>query len=56
VCDQVFNVCNTTIIQDAWRRGQKIIVHGWIYDLGDGLLKDLGVCVSSLKELRLLQE
>jgi carbonic anhydrase len=56
VCDQVFNVCNTTIIQDAWRRGQKFIVHGWIYDLGDGLLKDLGVCVSSLKELRILQE
>jgi carbonic anhydrase len=46
VCDQVFNACNTTIIQDAWRRGQKIMVHGWIYDLGDGLLKDLGVSVS----------
>ena len=56
VCDQVFNVCNTTIIQDAWRRGQKIMVHGWIYDLGDGLLKDLGVCVSSRKELRILQQ
>jgi len=53
---QVVNVCNTTILQDAWRRGQKITVHGWIYDLGDGLLKDLGVCVSSPKELGILQE
>ena len=55
-CDQVFNVCNTTIIQDAWNRGQKVMVHGWIYDLGDGLLKDLGVCISSRKELGSLQE
>jgi carbonic anhydrase len=55
-CDQVFNVCNTTIIQDAWSRGQKVMVHGWIYDLGDGLLKDLGVCLSSRKELGSLQE
>jgi carbonic anhydrase len=56
VCDQVFNVCNTTIVQDAWRRRQKVMVHGWIYDLGDGLLKDLGVSVSSGKDLRILQE
>jgi len=45
---QVANVCHTTIVQDAWRRGQSLTVHGWIYALGDGLLRDLGmvICVS----------
>ncbi|MFA6290989.1 MAG: carbonate dehydratase [Victivallales bacterium] len=56
VCDQVINVGNTTIMQDAWRRGQKTTVHGWIYDLADGLLRDLGVCISSLEELNNLQK
>lgn len=42
---QVANVCHTTIVQDAWRRGQTLTVHGWIYGLGDGLLRDLGLCV-----------
>ena len=42
---QVANVCHTTIVQDAWRRGQSLTVHGWIYSLRDGLLKDLGVVV-----------
>src|SRR4051812_24736271 len=37
---QVANVCHTTIVQDAWRRGQPVTVHGWIYRLADGLLKD----------------
>jgi carbonic anhydrase len=44
---QVANVCHTTIVQDAWRRGQSITVHGWIYSLHDGLLRDLGVVVES---------
>jgi carbonic anhydrase len=44
---QVANVCHTTIIQDAWRRGQTVTVHGWIYALSDGLLKDLGLVVES---------
>ena len=39
---QVANVCHTTIVQDAWRRGQEVAVHGWIYKLADGLLRDLG--------------
>ena len=39
---QVANVCHTTIVQDAWRRGQQVAVHGWIYSLHDGLLRDLG--------------
>jgi carbonic anhydrase len=44
VMAQVENVCHTTIVQDAWRRGQKLAVHGWVYTLADGLLRDLGVC------------
>jgi carbonic anhydrase len=42
---QVANVGHTTIVQDAWHRGQELTIHGWIYDLGDGLLRDLGLCV-----------
>ncbi|MFT3917809.1 MAG: carbonate dehydratase [Anaeromyxobacteraceae bacterium] len=41
VASQVANVCHTTIVQDAWRRGQPLAVHGWIYDLADGLIRDL---------------
>jgi carbonic anhydrase len=44
---QVANVCHTTIVQDAWRRGQSVTVHGWIYSLRDGLLRDLGTVVES---------
>jgi carbonic anhydrase len=44
---QVANVCHTTIIQDAWRRGQAVTVHGWIYSLHDGLLRDLGMVIES---------
>lgn len=47
VIEQVQNVCATTIVQDAWSRGQQLSVHGWIYSLTDGLLRDLGVCTSS---------
>ena len=41
VIEQVRDVCQATIVQDAWRRGQPLAVHGWIYDLHDGLLRDL---------------
>jgi carbonic anhydrase len=44
---QAANVRRTTVVQEAWRRGQRLSVHGWIYDLRDGLLKDLGVTVSA---------
>lgn len=44
---QVANVCHTTIVQDAWQRGQAVTIHGWIYSLADGLLRDLGAVVSS---------
>jgi carbonic anhydrase len=43
VIGQVDNVGNTTIVNDAWRRGQSLAVHGWIYDVADGLLRDLQV-------------
>lgn len=41
VMEQVNNVCNTTVVRDARRRGDKLSVHGWIYDIGNGILKDL---------------
>jgi carbonic anhydrase len=43
VVEQVTNVCQTTIAEDAWERGQDLTVHGLVYDLRDGLLQDLGV-------------
>jgi len=43
VVTQVRHVCQTTIVQDAWRRGQSLTIHGWIYSLQDGLLRDLHV-------------
>lgn len=54
--EQVINVGNTTIIRDAWGRGQELAIHGWIYDIADGLLKDLNVCITSCKELDILQK
>jgi len=51
VIEQVMNVCRTTIIQDAWARGQTLAVHGWIYGLHDGLLRDLNMTVSRPDEL-----
>ena len=48
VVAQVRNVCQTTIVQDAWRRHQPLAVHGWIYSLQDGLLRDLHVSESGL--------
>jgi len=47
VAAQVANVCHTTIVQDAWRRGQRVTIHGWIYALSDGLLRDLGMAIES---------
>jgi carbonic anhydrase len=50
VIEQVRHVCETTIVQDAWRRGQPLAVHGWIYGLTDGLLRDLGCTATSAAE------
>ncbi|NOZ51928.1 MAG: carbonate dehydratase [Gammaproteobacteria bacterium] len=51
VVEQVSNVCRTTIVQDAWDRGQKLIVHGWIYGIRDGLIKDLNISVGGRQHL-----
>ena len=51
VIESVANVCQTTIVQDAWNRGQPLTVHGWVYGVHDGLIRDLGMTVSSMEEL-----
>lgn len=51
VIEQVANVCHTTIVQNAWKAGQKLTVHGWIYGIEDGILKDLDVCVTCPDEI-----
>src|SRR5690242_3102937 len=51
VVEQVANVCRTTVVREAWARGQEMAVHGWIYGLGDGLLRDLGMCVTAEAQL-----
>jgi len=51
VVEQATHVCRTNTVQDAWRRGQQVTVHAWIYDLADGLLQDLGFSVDSPTEL-----
>jgi carbonic anhydrase len=50
VVEQVRNVCETTILREAWARGQAVTVHGCIYGLTDGRLKDLGLAASSWDE------
>jgi len=56
VIEQVVNVSQTTVVRDAWERGQSLAVHGWVYALRDGLLRDLGMCVTSSAELRASSE
>ena len=51
VIEQVVNVCETTIVQDAWTRGQDLTVHGWAYRLETGLVNDLGMSSSSIEEM-----
>ncbi|MCB1114874.1 MAG: carbonate dehydratase [Chlamydiia bacterium] len=48
---QVMNVCHTTIVQNAWAKGKKVVVHGWVYDIATGLLKDLDCCISSMEQI-----
>ena len=52
VVEQVANVCQTSIIVDAWGRGQKLTVHGWVYGIKDGLARDLDTSVSSPAEAK----
>jgi len=51
VIEQVVNVGQTTIVRDAWRRGESLALHGWVYDVSDGLLRDLGMCVADEEAL-----
>ncbi len=55
VISQAYNACQTTIVQEAWKRGQDLTIHGWIYSLENGLLKDLKVSISSNKDLNKLK-
>jgi carbonic anhydrase len=51
VIEQAANTCKTTIVEDAWGRGQPLVVHGWFYGLQDGLLEDLGMTVAQAADL-----
>lgn len=56
VIEQASNVCRTTIVQDAWARGQVLAVHGWIYGLKDGLIRDLKCTATSIESAALAHE
>ncbi len=51
VLEQSLNVCETTVVQDAWARGQSVVVHGWVYGLHNGLLEDLQMTVRDAGEV-----
>ena len=51
VLEQAANVCNTSVVQNAWKNGADLSVHAWIYSIKNGLLRDLNLSVSSCKEL-----
>lgn len=55
VIEQIVAVGETTIVQDAWDRGQELFVHGWIYTIADGIYRDLSVTVNSLEQLDALR-
>jgi carbonic anhydrase len=56
VIEQVVNVSQTTVVRDAWARGQSLAIHGWIYDVRDGLLRDLGMTVLAEAELEVFSQ
>ncbi len=51
ILEQMANICYTTIVQNAWQRGQELAVHGWVYGLADGLVNDLGVIIDNAEQL-----
>lgn len=55
VVEQVENLCRTTIVQTAWKNGQPLAVHGWVYRVDDGILRDLDICVNNANEMPTLQ-
>ena len=56
VIEQVVNACRSTIVQDAWARGQKLMVHGWVYSLKDGRVREMGIDVGAPEELQAAYE
>ncbi|MBK5144962.1 carbonate dehydratase [Budviciaceae bacterium BWR-B9] len=54
VVEQVYNLGHSTIVQSAWKRGQKVLIHGWVYGMQDGRLRDLEVSANSRESLELL--
>jgi carbonic anhydrase len=56
VIEQVFNVCNAESVRAAWKRNQNLSIHGWIYDIKDGLLQDLNVSISNPNELEITKK
>lgn len=51
VLEQARNVCRTTIVEDAWQRGQEVVIHGWVYGLHNGLLEDLRMTVAGIDDI-----
>ena len=56
VIEQVLNVSETTVVQEAWERGQNVTVHGWIYDLNDGIMSDLRLSITGEEPLESLRK
>lgn len=54
--EQVINTSETTIVQDAWSRGQQLTIHGWIYGLKDGLIRDLDITLDNKADLKTLRK
>lgn len=52
VAEQVINIAQTTVVRDAWERGQDLTIHSWVYGVHDGLLRDLGITVSTYDEIQ----
>ena len=52
VIEQVANLCRSTIVEDAWARGQKLMVHGWVYSLKNGRVSEMGIDVGAPEELK----
>jgi carbonic anhydrase len=51
VIEQVVNLSQTTVVRDVWARGQELTIHGWVYDLRDGLIRDLGMSIAAPDEI-----
>ncbi len=56
VIEQTVNVCQTTVVEGAWERGQELHVHGWIYRLNDGIIRDLKMSVSCTEDIATVRD